>query len=950
MKNKKKLGSWIGSILSVGLSLLMIVALVVTSMYETLISNVLNASTTKIENKVEAIYTSDFDSYEDSYKAAGKLGKQIVAEGIVLLQNNEDVLPLDASIKRISVFGQDSVDFVYGGTGSGAVNSKTAITLKDALEKAGYEVNATLWNFYLSGEGSQYRKSYKNVTGDGAFSVNEVPLNVYTQKVKDSYAGFNDAAIVVIGRSGGESADLPTEVLPTGVRYLQLDPNEVDTIKMATENFEHVIVVINASNPIELGFLEELDVDAALWVGAVGQTGMDAIGEVLNGTVNPSGRLVDTYAYDSTNAPTFANLGNYSVVGNGVSTQNRNDKYLVYSEGIYVGYRYYETRYEDTILGNTQGFDYAKQVQFPFGFGLSYTEFTIDGFSVVENEDDFTIELNVTNTGEVAGKEVVQIYMQSPYTEYDRQNKIEKASVELVGFAKTQILEPNTSEKVSITVDKEWMKVYDANGAKTYVLDAGDYYFSYGRDAHDAVNNILAAKGYGVKDGLTAEGQAEFTYKHTLDVLDATTYATSLATNKPITNQFDDVDIRYYDDNFVYLSRDNWIGTWPKAYQNGTWNAPKQFLDDTAFYRGDGVVESNVSMPLFDQKPAEHVYLYDLVGKSYDDPAWDTLISELSVSNVTRLIRMGGYATVSIDVIGLPGTTAKDGPAGFSSSLIPGRSGMAYPAQIVMASTWNKELMENLGKMIGEDSLALEITGWYAPGINIHRSPYSGRNFEYFSEDSFLSGVLAANEIKGAVSKGVMAYMKHFALNDQETNRTGGSVFANEQSIREIYLRPFEFAVREGGATAAMASMNRIGARWSGAHPGLMNETLRNEWGFNGVVITDQASVSAMLYQDMISGLYAGTDLWLNTNNTLWSLDEYTSNPTVLTHAQTAAKNILYSVANSNAMNGISPDTRIITIMPWWQKTLWGASIVVWLGSLFSLFWLNKNRFKKVKA
>lgn len=917
------------------LSVVMIVATVVTAQYADLISNVLDTPTTKVINPVEDVYKSDYSSYEELVVHEEDICKQVEEEGIVLLKNEAETLPFSEDIKNISIFGQDSVDFVYGGSGSGSVSSDKAINLKMALESAGYSVNTVMWDFYESGDGSSYRKTYPSETGAGEFAVNEVPIDNYSEAIIRSFAEYSDAALVVIGRSGGESCDLPTEPLDNGYRYLQIDNNERDMLQMACDNFEKVVVIINSSNAMELNFIEEYDVDACIWVGAVGQTGMYAIGEVLNGTVNPSGRLVDTYAYDSTSAPSFANMGDYTIM-NANAEVERSDKYIVYGEDIYVGYRYYETRYEDTVLGreNVGVYDYATTVQFPFGYGLSYTNFAYSDYSVEETESGFDVSLTVTNTGTAAGKDVVQIYMQSPYTEYDIANGVEKASVELAGFAKTQTLEAGASETVTITVDKEQMKAYDADGTGTYIVDAGDYYFAFGVNAHDALNNILAAKDYTVEQGMTADGNVDMVYKYTVAETDDTTYAVSQETGNAITNQFDDVDIRYYDESYTYLTRSNWVGTWPTAYLDGVWTVEGDSIKDWEFYRGEEVLNDGAEMPVFDQSREDFVYVSELTGLPYDDPAYEQLLNQLTVQELTKLVRMGGYATISIDKIGLPATADKDGPAGFSSSIVPGRSGMAYPAEVVMAATWNIDLVHDVGVLIGEDSLALGITGWYGPAEDIHRSPYSGRNFEYYSEDGFLSGMLCAAEVEGARSKGVIAYVKHFALNDQETNRTGAAIFASEQAVREIFLKGFELTVRNSDVNAMMAAMNRIGARWVGGHYGLMTATLRDEWGFEGMVITDQASVPAMLYQDHIEGLYAGTDLWLNTNTALWSLEDYTDNATVMNNVRKAAHNIIYAVANSNAINGISPDSKVVTIVPIWQKALFAVDAIVWIISI----------------
>ena len=881
------------------------------------------------------VYTSGSDVVTTDESAA--VCQTIEEEGMVLLKN-EGGLPLSEGAK-ISLLGQDSVDFVYGGSGSGSVDVSMALNLKEAMEASGFEVNETLWDFYDTGAGKDYRKTVPDETGAGEFAVNEVPADVYTDEVKDSFADYQDAAIVCIGRSGGESADIPMEPLASGYRYLELDNNERDLLTMACENFENVIVLVNANNAMELGFLEEeayANVKACVWCGGVGQEGIKAVAEAFAGNTNFSGHLADTYAYDSQSAPSANNLGDYTIVNSDVQNGN---KYIVYAEGIYVGYRYYETRYEDSVLqqGNAGDYDYTSSVQFPFGYGLSYTEFAWSDYTVEETEDSFEVSVTVKNTGDVAGKDVVEIYMQSPYTAYDQENGIEKSSVELVGFTKTEELAPGKSQTVTVSVAKESMKAYDATGAKTYIVDAGDYYFAAGTDAHDALNNILAAKGCTTADGMDAAGNADMTYKTTVDELDATTYAVSSETGNEVENQFDSADIRYYDDSFTYLTRSDWTGTYPTTYADGSLSASEELLEDLKWDRSSEVTDDGSSMPSFEEA-TEHTVL-DAKESAYDDPIWAELAQALPADKAMQLVRQGGYATLQADVIGLPATTDKDGTAGISGTLVGGQSAMAYPVETVLACTWNKDLMYQLGCSLGEDSIQTGVAGWYAPGVDIHRSPYSGRNFEYFSEDGYLSGQMAGNEIKGAREKGVITYMKHFALNDQETNRYGGAMFANEQSIREIYLKGFEYAVTLGNSNAAMAGMNRIGARWAGAYKGLMTNVLRNEWGFEGVVITDQASVQAMFYQDIVSGLAAGTDLWLNTNKSFWKLDAYTeedgsvvdwtTNATVMNNVARAAKNVIYAVGTSNAMDTVAEDGTVENAKAPWEIALLILDILV---------------------
>lgn len=921
----KVLKRFVGCITAI-LTVLTIVAVVAadiaTSVYGQSITMFLGSDTYRVEGgSKENYYESDYVNYEQLLAAEEKLCQEIEAEGIVLLRNENKTLPLSQGSK-ISVFGQNSVDMVYGGVGAGSVDSSKAPSLKEALEFSGFEVNPVLWDFYNTGEGASYRKVVPGVTGLGNYEVNEVPQSVYTEEVKESYSEYCDAAVIVIGRSGGESADI-------GLSYLQFSDEEKDMIHQASNKFDKVVVVLNTNNPKELGFLEEENVDACIWIGAVGQTGLYAVGEVLKGDVNPSGHLTDTYAYDSFSAPAMVNFGDYRITNSDV--QN-GDTYIVYQEGIYVGYRYYETRYEDVVLGNEtkDNYDYKEQVQYPFGYGLSYTDFHWSGYKVTENENELLVEIMITNEGKAAGKEVVQIYMQSPYTDYDKQNNIEKSSVELVGFAKTNQLKPGESEMVSILVDKELMKTYDAYGKGTYIVDKGDYYFAAGKNSHEALNHILAAKGKTVSDGMTENGNAEFAYLYTQKEFDADTYAVSKATGNEITNQFANADIKTYDETFTYLSRSDWSGTWPSLYADGSWEAPKEFVKalEISYEENPDAV-----MPEFETVSDEYgeLTLAALIGADYDDPRWDALLSQMKKDELYNLIRKSGYLTMNIDSISAPKTVDKDGPAGISATLTGGNiSCMAYPSEMVFASTWNVELIEKVGELIGEDGLNSGVTIWYAPAMNLHRTPYSGRNYEYYSEDAYLSAVMGAAECKGAQKKGMIVTIKHFALNDQEINRYGVAVMANEQAIRELYLGGFEGAVR-GGANGVMTSMNRVGTRWSGGHKGLITETLRNEWGFKGLIITDQTSFPSFNYCDIREGLEAGTDMWLNVADNMWKLSDKELSGTVLVQMRESAHNILYQIANSNAMNGISKEAKVVSITPSWKYMRIGANIVALL-------------------
>ena len=898
---------------------------------------------------------SDYTASE----ASKKLCEEVADEGTVLLKNEDNALPLAADETNVALLGQNSVDFVYGGSGSGSVDTANAPTLKSAFEREGYKVNETLWNFYTSGAGKGYRKKTPDQSGKGDFAVNEVPQNVYTDKVISSLKD-DDVAVVSLGRSGGESADIPTADLNTGYTYLQIDQNERDLLKLACDNFDKVILVINTNNPIELDVLEDPayeNIKAALWIGGVGQEGMYAIPNILKGDVNPSGRLVDTYAYDSKSAPSIQNFGDYNITNSNV---DRGNKYLVYGEGIYVGYRYYETRYEDRVLGqgNAGDYDYTSEVQYPFGYGLSYTTFEWSNFSVTESDDkkSFDVTVHVKNTGDRAGKDVVELYAQKPYTK----GGVETSSVELVGFSKTIELAKDAETDVTITVDKKDLTSYDYQTAKTYVLTPGDYYLSVGRNAHDALNNILALKGKTTADGMDYDGNSSFAkVAFNQESTDSTTYSTS-DTGTEITNLFEDVDINYYSESeYKYLSRSDWRGTYPTTYSNGSWNASQDLLDDLPFYDVNTDTEDDEAINnfTFTQNSTSTSYsVKDLIGVPYDDPKWDDLVNQLSYSQMTRLIRLGGYSTIQIDKIGLPPTQDKDGPSGVSGTLVSGVSSMAWPAEVLMASTWNVELIHDLGVLFGQDTISINVAGVYGPGANIHRSPYSGRNFEYYSEDAHLSYEMAKSEVEGLRSKGVITYTKHFFLNDQETNRYGGAIFANEQAIREIYTKGFEGAV-EGGTNALMAAMNRIGSRWIGAHRGAMTELLRDEWGFKGMVITDQASVSAMFYQDIVSGLWAGTDIWLNTNQSNWQLTDYQNDKTMQYYIHRAAKNICYAITNSWAVDEsykVNDSGDLIASTAWtfpWRPVLITVDCLVFVLSLgvIGYCWLMYILNKKSK-
>lgn len=641
-----------------------VVGTVIANYYAVSLNTYFGTSNYKVNNNGDEDNTYFQTAYENEDDLAAheeEVARQVEAEGAVLLKNDNGALPL-ASGSQVSLFSHSVVDPVYGGTGSGSVEvTDDTPTLQSTLEERNVGVNGALWDFYKSGNGSgsQYARSNPEMQGNGGtFSINEVPWSVIHAEagLEDSFASYGDAAIVMFSRVGGEGYDLAanedsdTSVTDEGVtNYLQLDDAEkemLEQLKALKEQgtFKKIIVLINSSNALELDFLnpeacgEDYGIDAALWIGGPGQCGIEAVADILTGEVNPSGRLVDTWANDNLTAPTVGNFGQLTYWENsdGYELNERQDHYAVYVEGIYVGYRYYETRYEDTVMGtgNTAGYSYTADVAYPFGYGLSYTNFKWSGYTVHENDDSFDISVNVTNTGNMAGKDVVEVYFQSPYTEYDKKNGIEKASIELAGFAKTGMLEPGASETVTVNVPKEELRTYDANNAKTYILDAGDYYFTVGHNVHDALNNVLSAKGYSVENGMTAAGDAEMTSVWNNPVLDTTTYAVSAVTGNEITNQYEETDANNYfgEGTVTYLSRSDWKGTWP----TGT---VELSMSDELYNDLDVVFDDqseNYEMPTFGADGS--LTLASMIGKDYNDPEWDQLLDQISFDEMSKLV------------------------------------------------------------------------------------------------------------------------------------------------------------------------------------------------------------------------------------------------------------------------------------------------------------------------
>mgnify|MGYP003076898469 FL=1 len=872
-------------------------------------------------------YTSDFNSAEEMVDYGLALTQQVEAEGAALLMNNNNALPLAADAK-VSTFSNSSVNLVYGGTGSGNIDASTADTLRTALEKVGVTVNPTLWDFYTVGAGKDYARSKSGTVATASEVTAEVPWDVYTDDVKNSVAQYGDAAIVTLSRVGGEGADLAYGE----VNYLALDENEKAMLQNVAEMKKNgivkkTIVLINSANALQVDFLKnnEYDIDAALWIGDVGISGINAVAEILTGKVNPSGSLVDTYCYDNFSAPAMWNFTPTTYEGyvEGGDVSAKAKSYMIYQEGIYVGYKYYETRYEDFVTGNGNAGDYAYGdiVAYPFGYGMSYTNFDISDMNVSYNaaDDTYTVTVKVTNTGDMAGKKTVQVYVQSPYTDYDKENGVEKSAVSLVGFGKTGMIEPGASETLSMTVNKRDIASYDTYGAGTYILDAGDYYFTAATDAHNAVNNILAAKGYTVESTngkMTADGNADLTYTWTEDALDTTTYATS-ENGTAITNQLSSADPNLYegiDETVTWLSRSDWNGTLPtETVKLALTELLKKDLKDIRYDPAD---YESVDMPTLGAKNG--VKLYDMIGLDYNDPKWDELLDQMTFDEMNSLIGDAFHWTMPVKSVEAPGTRDENGPQGLTASLLGNDKSQltatAFTSEDVMAATFNTEIMTEIGKVIGNNCLEADIACLYGPGNNIHRTPYGGRNFEYYSEDGFLSGMMSAYEVKAIQDKGVHVVMKHFALNDCEQDRIGLGVWLNEQAAREVYLKAFQAPVEVGNANGVMIAYTRWGAVWSGGNYGLVTGILRNEWGCDGMVITDNVLTQ---YVNGPDGVLAGVSIYDAMMSFVTdTLPKYKNDPVIVTAMREACHHNLYAIANSCGMNGVGADTTIKVTRP----------------------------------
>lgn len=867
---------------------------------------------------------------DSTVSAANELAKEVQSEAITMLKNDDSNLPL--SNKKVNVFGWGSTNPVYGGTGSGSMSDQyDTVSLLDGMKEAGLETNADLSKLY-----TDYRADRPVVAmWSQDWTLPEVPAGQYSDSLISDAKSFSDEAVVVITRVGGEGADLPTNMkaetityknnskdyddFQDGEHFLQLSKTERDMIDLVTKNFDKVTLVYNGANAFQFDFLSNYpQIKSVLWCPPAGQTGFSALGDVLAGETNPSGKTSDTFVKDLTKTPVFNNtdgaaaassssvgadgafvydnVGDLAAKYTGFTGQETTvlPSFVNYVEGIYVGYKFYETAADEGLI------NYDDTVIYPFGYGLSYTSFEQKMGDVSHKDGKVTFDVTVTNTGDTAGKDVVEVYYNPPYAD----GGIEKASKNLVAFEKTGKLEPGASETVKIEFDDDDMASYDNKGAKAWVLEKGDYAISIQSDSH----HVIDSEKINVADTITYDSESN---THNDDQTVAT-------------NQFD-----YAAGDVTYLSRANHFANYAEATA-----APTNFsMSDEvkAAFTNNGNYDPTKYDDDSDEMPTtgakNGLRLADMYGKDYDDADWEKLLDQLTFDDMDNLIANGGYGTPAVSSVGKIQLTDADGPASLNNNFT-GVGSIGFPASTAFACTWNKDLAKQFGEMIGDMAHDMHVAGWYAPAMNIHRGAFSGRTFEYFSEDSLLSGVMASNEIAGAKEKGVYSFMKHFALNDQETNRTNMvCTWADEQAIREIYLKPFEMSVKEGGAQAVMSSFNYIGYTYAGASNNLLNTVLRDEWGFKGFVLTDY--FGGYGYQNGDQEIRNGNDSMLATTKITNHITDKSA--TSVKAMRTAAHNILYTTANGWQYENGEPEVDT----PVWRIAMyvvWGVTAVLAVG------------------
>ena len=845
---------------------------------------------------------------DETNEEAAEVAEEIMEDGIVLLKN-ESLLPLNET-KKLNIFGWESINPAYGGAGSGGINDLYEIvSLNQGLENAGFSINQELVDFYNNYGADNPEMSIQKQS----WTLPEPPVDTYSDELIKSAKEYSDVAVVVLSRKAGEGHnDIPMDVrkaaydnnsdeyddFPEGEHYLQLSQTERDMVDMVCSNFDNVIVVYNGANQFELGFADEYpQIKSVVWCPGTGNVGFNALGKVFSGEVNPSGKTPDTFIYDMTTAPwwnnaektEYTNLADMAVEGmNAGTAQVYAPAFTNYVEGIYVGYKYYETAAQEGAI------DYDKTVQYPFGYGLSYTEFEQKMGELEEKDGQISVDVEVTNTGDVAGKDVVEVYYKPPYTN----GGIEKSSANLIEFAKTDLLQPGESQTVTVTFSIEDMASYDENNAKAYVLEKGNYVISINSDSH----TVLDQKTYTADKDVVYKGENKRTSDDTA-----------------ATNVFEDAK-----GDVTYLSRADHFANYeeataaPASAELGEPYVSEYHLnsnfDKTTYLNDEDVMPTTGA--------DNGLTLADMRDADYDDPRWEKLLDQLTVDEMANMIAMAGYQTAAMDSVGKVATLDFDGPAAINNNFT-GVGSIGFPIEVVVASTWNKELAQAWGECMGKISQEMGAEGWYAPGMNTHRTAFGARNYEYFSEDGVLAGNMGAKAVEGARKYGVYSYIKHFAL--YEGNAKMVSVWSNEQAIREIYLKPFEISVKQGGANAVMVSWSFLGDKWTGESSNLMNTVLRDEWGFRGMALTDFFRNNGHGFMNADAALANGVDAMLSTFNGEENNVANLEHPTSVLQMRNACKNVMYTVVSSWAYDGEHEETG----MENWKKAGIGIDIVI---------------------
>ena len=845
---------------------------------------------------------------DETNEEAAEVAEEIMEDGIVLLKN-ESLLPLNET-KKLNIFGWESINPAYGGAGSGGINDLyDIVSLNQGLENAGFSINQELVDFYNNYGADNPEMSIQKQS----WTLPEPPVDTYSDELIKSAKEYSDVAVVVLSRKAGEGHnDIPMDVrkaaydnnsdeyddFPEGEHYLQLSQTERDMVDMVCSNFDNVIVVYNGANQFELGFADEYpQIKSVVWCPGTGNVGFNALGKVFSGEVNPSGKTPDTFIYDMTTAPwwnnaektEYTNLADLAVEGmNAGTAQVYAPAFTNYVEGIYVGYKYYETAAQEGAI------DYDKTIQYPFGYGLSYTEFEQKMGELEEKDGQISVDVEVTNTGDVAGKDVVEVYYEPPYTN----GGIEKSSANLIEFAKTDLLQPGESQTVTVTFSIEDMASYDENHAKAYVLEKGDYAISINSDSH----TVLDQKTYTADKDVVYKGENK-----------------RASDDTAATNVFEDAK-----GDVTYLSRADHFAN----YEEATAAPASAELGEP--YVSEYHLNSNFDKTTYlndeDLMPTtgadNGLTLADMRDADYDDPRWEKLLDQLTVDEMANMIAMAGYQTAAMDSVGKVATLDFDGPAAINNNFT-GVGSIGFPIEVVVASTWNKELAQAWGECMGKISQEMGAEGWYAPGMNTHRTAFGARNYEYFSEDGVLAGNMGAKAVEGARKYGVYSYIKHFAL--YEGNAKMVSVWSNEQAIREIYLKPFEISVKQGGANAVMVSWSFLGDKWTGESSNLMNTVLRDEWGFRGMALTDFFRNNGHGFMNADAALANGVDAMLSTFNGEENNVANPEHPTAVLQMRNACKNVMYTVVSSWAYDGEHEETG----MENWKKAGIGIDIVI---------------------